>query len=100
MISFKDHAHRANFRAVKKCSMNSHKICTIAVRVFAIESGASWWECHAAAAPIQYSSTLAKQQWQRGWAIEWVQGEYLWQGIRLHLKELRTMRTFAGAVGR
>jgi lysyl-tRNA synthetase class I len=75
MLSFKDHDHRANFSAVKKFSMNSHKICTIGVRVFAIESSAQWWECHAAAVPTQCSSTLAKLQWQRGWAIDWAQGE-------------------------
>jgi hypothetical protein len=58
MNSFKDHDYRANFRAVNKFSMNSHKICTIAERVFAIESGAQGWECHAAAA-TQCPSTLA-----------------------------------------
>jgi hypothetical protein len=44
MISFKDYDHHANSSAMMKFSKNSHKICTIAVRPYAIESGARWWE--------------------------------------------------------
>ena len=44
MISFKEHDQRAKSSATMEVSKNSHKICTIVVRVFAIESDVRRWE--------------------------------------------------------
>ena len=44
MISFKEHDQRAKSSATMEVSKNSHKICTIAVRVFAIERDVRRWE--------------------------------------------------------
>jgi hypothetical protein len=44
IISYNDHDHRADSSAMMKFSRNSQKICTTAVRVFAMESGARQWK--------------------------------------------------------